>query len=230
MNIQQNIRVAVDAIVFGYSRRQLHVLLIRQKFGMLKDRWALVGGFVQDQEPLSEAVQRELREEAGISVDYLEQLYTFGDDVHRDPRMRVVSVAYFALVHTEKYQLIADSDAEDARWFPIDELPPLAFDHARIIQTAYRRLQGKLSYQPIGFDLLPEHFPFSDLENLYCTILNTEIDRRNFRKKMLSFGILEETEHSAMQKSGRPGKLFKFNSLKYNDLKEKGFVFEIKFA
>ncbi|HRF42085.1 MAG TPA: NUDIX hydrolase, partial [Saprospiraceae bacterium] len=115
------------------------------------------------------------------------------------------------------YQLIADSDAEDARWFPIDELPPLAFDHARIIQTAYRRLQGKLSYQPIGFDLLPEHFPFSDLENLYCTILNTEIDRRNFRKKMLSFGILEETEHSAIQKSGRPGKLFKFNSLKYND-------------
>ncbi|HRF42084.1 MAG TPA: NUDIX hydrolase, partial [Saprospiraceae bacterium] len=94
MNIQQNIRVAVDAIVFGYSRRQLHVLLIRQKFGLLKDRWALVGGFVQDHEPLSEAVQRELREEAGISVDYLEQLYTFGDDVHRDPRMRVVSVAY----------------------------------------------------------------------------------------------------------------------------------------
>jgi 8-oxo-dGTP diphosphatase len=230
MHIQQNIKIAVDAIVFGYAENKLHVLLIKQKFGALKNQWALVGGFLKDGETLTQAVTRELREEAGITVNYLEQLYTFGDDIHRDPRYRVVSVAYFALVNAAHFTLVADTDAEDAKWFAVADLPQLAFDHKQIIQTALRRLQSKLTYQPVGFDLLPKEFLFSELENLYCCILEKEIDRRNFRKKILSFGIIEETEKFSEKKNGRPAKLFKFNKLKYNRLIKNGFLFEINFA
>jgi len=229
MEIQQNIKVAVDAIVFGYAHNSLNVLLIKQKFGELKNQWALVGGFVKDDETLQEAVNRELEEEAGIRINYLEQLYTFGG-LDRDPRGRVISVAYFALVNSTELTPIPDTDAEEAQWFPIKNLPALAFDHQEIIQTAYKRLQSKLTYQPIGFDLLPKAFLFSDLENLYCTILEKEIDRRNFRKKILSFGIVEETELFSGKKSGRPAKLFQFNYQKYNNLAKEGFLFEIKFA
>lgn len=229
MEIDQNIKVAVDAIVFGYAHHQLHVLLIKQRFGELKNQWALVGGFVKDHESLQEAVNRELKEETGIQVSYLEQLYTFGD-VHRDPRGRVISVAYFALVNATNLTPNPDTDAEEAQWFPIKNLPPLAFDHQEIVKVAYKRLQNKLTYQPIGFDLLPQEFLFSDLENLYCTILEKEIDRRNFRKKILSFGLVEETELFFAKKSGRPAKIFRFNRQKYNKLTQEGFLFEIKFA
>jgi len=230
MKINQTIKIAVDAIVFGYTDNKLNVLLIKQKFGELKDQWALVGGFVKDNETLIDAVNRELQEETGIKVNYLEQLYTFGDDINRDPRFRVVTVAYFALVNSTKLVLQADSDAEDAKWFSINELPKLAFDHKVILQAAKIRLQSKLTYQPIGFDLLPKEFLFSELENLYCTILEKEIDRRNFRKKILSFGIVEETEKFGNKIKGRPAKLYKFNKLKYSKLIKEGFLFEIHFA
>lgn len=230
MQIKQNIKIAVDAIVFGYAENTLNVLLIKQKFGELKNQWALVGGFVKDNETLTEAVNRELNEEAGISVNYLEQLYTFGDNINRDPRFRVVSVAYFALVNSTKLTLRADSDAEDAQWFPVNKLPKLAFDHKHIIETAYQRLQNKLTYQPVGFDLLPKEFLFSDLENLYCTILEKEIDRRNFRKKILSFEMVAETEKYGHAQKGRPAKLYKFNKQKYNKLVKNGYLFEIKFS
>ncbi|MGE6220992.1 NUDIX hydrolase [Nubsella zeaxanthinifaciens] len=230
MNINQNIKVAVDAIVFGYTDNKLSILLIKQKYGVLKDKWALVGGFVKDNEALIDAVNRELTEETGINVSYLEQLYTFGDNVARDPRFHVISVAYFALVNSTSLILVPDTDAEDAKWFAIDEIPELAFDHQLIIDTAISRLKNKLSYQPIGFDLLPKEFPFSDLENLYCTILQREIDRRNFRKKILSFGFVEETKKFGTKKNGRPAKLFKFNKQKYNKLTKEGFIFEINFA
>lgn len=230
MEIGQNIKVAVDAIVFGYSSGDLQVLVIKQKFGKLKDQWALVGGFVKDDETLTDAVNRELLEEAGIKVNYLEQLYTFGDDVKRDPRFRVVSVAYVALVNSTNLKPVANTDAEEAHWFEIKNLPPLAFDHTEILNVALERLRNKLTYQPIGFDLLPKEFPFSDLENLYCTILEKEIDRRNFRKKILSFGIVEETNKFAPKSGGRPAKLFRFNKLKYSELENQGFHFEIKFA
>ena len=230
MEISQNIKIAVDAIVFGYSENKLNILLIKQKFGTLKNQWALVGGFVKDNETLNDAVNRELREEAGIKVNYLEQLYTFGDKIERDPRFRVISVAYFALVNSTKLILKADSDAEDAKWFSINELPDLAFDHIDILKTAQDRLKSKLTYQPIGFDLLPKEFLFSELETLYCTILEKEIDRRNFRKKILSFGIIEETEKFGNSIKGRPAKLFRFNKMKYNKLLKEGFLFEINFA
>ena len=129
MSKNQNIKVAVDAIVFGYQNNQLYVLLIQQKFGTQDSYWALPGGLVQDSESLEDAVRRELKEETNISVNYFEQLFTFGDDVFRDPRNRVISVAYFALVDSSKLKIKADSDAENAQWFKIDEVPSLAFDH-----------------------------------------------------------------------------------------------------
>uniref|UniRef100_UPI00404A625E NUDIX hydrolase n=1 Tax=Flavobacterium sp. TaxID=239 RepID=UPI00404A625E len=230
MELNQNIKIAVDAIVFGYENNQLNVLLIKQKYGILKNQWALVGGFVKDNETLNEAVNRELQEETGIKVNYLEQLFTFGDNIDRDPRFRVISVAYFALVNSTKFVLKADSDAEEAKWFSINELPDLAFDHHLILETAQKRLKSKLTYQPIGFDLLPKEFLFSDLENLYCTILDKEIDRRNFRKKILSFEIIEETEKFGTKSKGRPAKLYKFNKKKYSKLVNDGFLFEINFA
>jgi len=230
MDLNQDIKLAVDAIVFGYQKNQLYVLLIKQKFGKLKNQWALPGGFVKNDEALHSAAIRELSEETGVKLKSLEQLYTFGDDIDRDPRFRVVSVAYFGTVNPKKMDLKADSDAEDVAWYPIDKMPKLAFDHQIIVKKALSRLKAKLNYQPIGFELLDSKFPFSDLEQLYMTILDKPIDRRNFRKKLLSFGFLEETDEMKKVGSGRPAKLFQFKKSKYQELLKQGISFEIKFA
>ncbi|MCF2873478.1 MULTISPECIES: NUDIX domain-containing protein [unclassified Tenacibaculum] len=229
MKIPQNIKVAVDAVVFGYEQKELSVLLIKRGVNPYKGSWALPGGLVLENESLEDAVQRELQEETGVTIDYLEQLYTFGTP-GRDPRNRVVSVTYFALVRPNNFKISADTDADEVQWFSINELPELAFDHDKILSIALKRLQSKINYQPIGFELLKKEFPFSDLEHLYQTILNRKIDRRNFRKKILSFGILTETDKIHQPSSGRPAKLFKFNAQKYKELQESGFHFEIKFA
>lgn len=229
MKIPQNIKVAVDAVVFGYEQKELSVLLIKRGVEPFKGSWALPGGLVLENESLEDAVQRELQEETGVTIDYLEQLYTFGVP-GRDPRNRVVSVTYFALVSPNNFKISADTDAAEVQWFSINELPELAFDHDKILSIALKRLKSKINYQPIGFELLKKEFPFSDLEHLYQTILNRKIDRRNFRKKILSFCILTETDRIHQPSSGRPAKLFKFNAQKYKELEESGFHFEIKFA
>lgn len=219
--------VAVDAVVFGYKEGQLHLLLIRRLIAPFQGQWALPGGFVLPDESLEAAVERELREETGIAINYLEQLYTFGHP-GRDPRQRVISVAYFGMVNPDQFELSASSDASDAQWHNVHQLPALAFDHADIVQTALQRLRNKLTYEPIGLHLLHEEFLFSELEKLYESILNRKIDRRNFRKKVLSFGILKETQIRHSAQKGRPGTLFRFEEDKYRELKEKGFLFEIK--
>ncbi|TCI95053.1 NUDIX hydrolase [Tenacibaculum sp. M341] len=223
----QNIKVAVDAVVFGYESKKLSVLLIKRGVEPFKDSWALPGGLVLDDESLESAVTRELKEETGVTIDYLEQLYSFGAP-KRDPRNRVVSVSYFGLVRPNHFTIKADTDADEAQWFAMDDLPSLAFDHKVILEMAQKRLKAKLQYEPIGFDLLNKEFPFSDLENLYTTILEHQIDRRNFRKKILSFGIVEETDKIQQKGSGRPAKLFKFNKQKYDQLVAEDFHFEIK--
>ncbi|MCF8714866.1 NUDIX hydrolase [Joostella atrarenae] len=229
MDITQNIKVAVDAVVFGYTDNSLKILLIQQKYGSEKDKWGLPGGFVKDNETLDKAVVRELEEETGINANYLEQLYTFGA-LERDPRGRVISISYMALINPNNYKIKAASDAKDVKWFSINEIPPLAYDHCAILKVGKERLKNKINYQPIGFELLSKEFPFSDLENLYQTILDKKIDRRNFRKKIMSFGFLEETDKIHKPASGRPAKLYKFNQNKYKELESKGFHFEIKFA
>ncbi len=230
MSGNQDIKVSVDAVVFGYeSKKYLSVLLIKRGVEPFKGGWALPGGLVLNDESLEDAVERELKEETGVAIDYLEQLYTFGLP-KRDPRNRVISISYFGLVKPNHFKIKADTDAVDAQWFNLNELPELAFDHQLILDTAHQRLKSKLSYQPIGFDLLNDEFPFSDLENLYMTILEKEIDRRNFRKKMLSFGIIEETNKIEKIGSGRPAKLFKFNKNKFKQLTVNDFHFEINFV
>jgi 8-oxo-dGTP diphosphatase len=223
------VKVAVDAIVFGYSKEDaVSVLLIQRKYEPFKNGWAIPGGFVLDDESLEEAVHRELQEETGISVNYLEQLYTFGEP-KRDPRQRIISVAYFGLVKTAQYhQLKASTDAENAKWFSIKKLPLLAFDHKQILNVAIERLRAKIKYQPIGFELLDKKFPFSDLENLYMQLHDKEINRRNFSKKILSYGFLEETgELSKSSGKGRPSKMYQFNQKRYKELLKEGFHFEI---
>ncbi|TCZ69628.1 NUDIX hydrolase [Flaviaesturariibacter aridisoli] len=223
------IQVAVDAVLFGYAKTEgVSVLLIRRKYAPFENRWALPGGFVQPDESLETAVRRELEEETGVRVQYLEQLFTFGDP-GRDPRQRIISVAYFALVKSSRYQeLRASTDAEEAQWFPIGALPKLAFDHKDIVRCAVERVRAKIRYQPIGFELLDKTFPFSDLERLYSALLDRPIDRRNFAKKIHALNVLDETGGVApAEGKGRPSKLFRFNRKRYEELVRSGISFEI---
>ncbi len=224
--MKNKIQLAVDAVVFGYESGNISVLLVKRKYEPHKDAWAIPGGFVLEKENLEEAVKRELAEETGAKVNYLEQLYTFGD-VKRDPRGRVVSVAYFGLVKPNAFQLQAATDAKKAAWFTIKKLPKLAFDHKKILKMAIQRLQGKITYEPIGFELLDKKFPFSDLEKLYTTLLDREIDRRNFKKKITSLQVLDELEEKVSIGRGRPASLFSFNKKRYFQLKKEGIIFEI---
>ncbi len=222
-----SILLTVDAIVFGYHEKQLKVLLIRRQYAPYQGEWALPGGFVLPDETLEAAVQRELKEETAVEINYLEQLYTFGNP-DRDPRQRVVTVAYFGLVNPEQFDIAASTDAAEVKWFACDQLPELAFDHQQIFQYALQRLRNKLTYEPVGLNLLDTEFPFSNLENLYETILGRKIERRNFHRKFMGFGILQEVKVLHTAQKGRPGKLFRFDKEKYNALKSIGFLFEIK--
>ncbi len=218
--------LTVDCVVFGYDERELKVLLIERGLDPFKGRWALPGGFVHVDETLEEAARRELGEEAGIRDVYLEQIYTFGE-VNRDPRERVVSVAYYALVKLADHKTKAATDAADAQWFPVASVPKLAFDHATILQTAITRLKTKVRYEPIGFELLPAKFTLSQLQHLYEAVLGTALDKRNFRKKVLSYGLLIALEETLMGGRHRPAQLFRFDQKRYEQLRKKGFNFEV---
>lgn len=218
--------LTVDCVVFGYDEGELKVLLIQRALDPFKGKWALPGGFVRVDETLDDAARRELEEEAGLKDVFLEQLYTFGA-VNRDPRERVVSVAHYALVKLAAHETKAATDAADARWFPISKVPKLAFDHADILKTALSRLKGKVRYQPIGFELLPPKFTLSQLQHLYEAVLETELDKRNFRKKVLGFGLLVPLKETQMVGRHRPAQLFRFDADKYEKLKRRGFNFEV---
>ncbi|SHI49092.1 8-oxo-dGTP diphosphatase [Mesonia phycicola] len=226
--MKQSIKLTVDAVVFGYEAKTetISVLLVKRKYKPFQGKWALPGGFVLQEESLEDAVERELNEETGLQINYLEQLYTFGQP-ERDPRSRVVSVAYFGLIKPSNFKIAAATDAEDVQWFKTTELPKLSFDHDKILKLAIARLKGKITYEPIGFQLLDNKFPFSDLEKLYTTLLGRTIDRRNFRKKILSLNILDELDEKISRGSGRPANLFKFNKERYFQLKNEGIIFEI---
>lgn len=224
---EPTIRLAVDAVVFGYDPKDgISVLLIERKYDPFKGHWAIPGGLVLENESLEQAVERELEEETGVKVDYLEQLYTFGA-VNRDPRNRVVAVAYYGLVNKSDFHLYASTDAESAKWFLWDELPQLCFDHDNILEKAVARLRGKIRYEPVGFELLDDKFPFSDLHKLYEAILDIKIDRRNFKKKFLQLNILTELDEKISEGKGRPGSLFRFNKQRYFEMKSSGMNFEI---
>jgi len=201
--------VTADVILFTLSRGTLRVLLVRRRNPPHRGRWALPGGFVEIDEPLEDAARRELREETGVAVKALEQLYTFGDP-RRDPRSRVITVAYFALIDSERLRLRPASDAADASWHPVFRLPRLAFDHREIVGVALRRLRAKLAYSTVGFHLLPERFTLTELQRVYEIILRRRLDKRNFRRSVLSLNLLRPASGSRKNGAHRPARLYSF--------------------
>jgi 8-oxo-dGTP diphosphatase len=221
----------VDAVVFGLSPKdcQLMILLIRRgrEGEPFYGHWALPGGFINMDEGLDESFRRELVEETGVTLTYVEQLYTFGQP-DRDPRGRVISTAYLALVRPEDVTVKAADDASEAMWWPLSELPPLAFDHAEIIQVGLKRLRSKLSWQPVGIELLPEYFTLYDLQRVYESILGRKLDKRNFRKRVLSYGVLGETDRTqTTNRRGPPAKLYRFLRAAYFQKRDQGLDFEV---
>ncbi|MCP4710693.1 MAG: NUDIX hydrolase, partial [Planctomycetes bacterium] len=199
---------------------------IERDLAPFEGEWALPGGFVGLEETLEAAARRELWEEKGIKDVFLEQLYTFGA-VDRDPRERVVTVAYYALVNLEGHEIRASSDARNAGWFAVTDVPRLAFDHDEIFEAALERLKGKIRYQPIGFELLGKKFTLSQLQSLYEMILEKPLDKRNFRKKILSMNILKELNEVQKDVSHRAARLYSFDEKKYRRMVKKGFLFEM---
>jgi len=203
-------RVTVDIVIFTIRDTQLQVLLVKRAIPPFKGRWAIPGGFVLPNESLDDAARRELREETGVEDVWLEQLYTFGDP-KRDPRGRVVTVAYFALVSPDRAPPLAGSDAAEALWWPATATPaPLAFDHDHILGVALERLRGKLAYTTIGFELLPKKFTLSQLQRVHEAILGVALDKRNFRKRVDALGVVRPLNEVAHDGTGRPGQLFAF--------------------
>ena len=219
--------VTVDCVVFGLDEDEiLKVMLIQRDIPPFEGEWALPGGFVRLDETLEQAAIRELREETGIDQIFLEQLYTFGE-VHRDPRERVITVAYYALINLSEHTIKATTDARQAAWFAVHQIPKLAFDHQTIVEVAYTRLKGKVRYEPIGFELLPKKFTLSQIQRLYEIILGERLDKRNFRRKILKMNLLTELDEKQTGVSHRAAQLYQFDEHKYLQLKEKGLNFEI---
>ena len=224
------VSVTVDCVIFGWDTDGLHVLLIKRGEAPHKGQSALPGGFLRSGiENLEQAAHRELFEETGVRGAHLEQLGTYGDP-ERDPRREhIITVAYIALVKRIDHKPRGGTDASEAGWFPIEKSRriKLAFDHNKILSDAIKRLYGKLRYDPLGFKLLPNKFPLRDVQRLYETALGHEVDKRNFRKKLLEMGVLEDTEEIEADVRHRAARLYRFNWTAYRRRQTEGWEFEI---
>ena len=202
--------ITTDIVIFTI-RQQLELLLIRRVDDPHKNSWALPGGFVNIDEDLEHCALRELEEETGVTGVYLEQLYTFGAP-GRDPRERIISVAYYALVPPDLMHIRAASDAREVAWFEVKKLPPLAFDHKSIVEKAHQRLSAKLNYSTIALQFMPKKFTLSELQKVYESILGTSLDKRNFRKRVTALGCVKETGEYRRNGNHRPARLFTMTS------------------
>lgn len=220
--------LTVDCVIFGLDLEEetLRVMLIQRDVEPYESEWAIPGGFVRRGETLMEAASRELEEETGIEDVFLEQLYTFGDP-NRDPRGWIVSVAYYALVSPDKHRIHATADARQAKWFPVTSVPRLAFDHQEILDKALERVRGKLTYAPLGFELLPQKFTIKQLQKVYEIVLGRTLDNRNFRKKIFAMDVLRELGEMQMGVPHRAARLYKFDERKYNQMIRRGLSFEL---
>lgn len=215
--------VTTDCVIFGFDGNQLQVLLIERGIEPYKGRWAFPGGFLNMEESAEEGALRELKEETGLTGAYIEQFHTFTDP-NRDPRERVITIAYYALVRIQEVK--GGDDAAKAQWFALDEVPQLAFDHDLILRRALKRLRERIHFEPIGFELLPEKFTMKELQALYEAILEVKFDRRNFAKKMLHFDLLNQLDETVWPTAKREANLFSFNKENYEEFKKKGFQLE----
>jgi len=216
--------VTTDCVIFGYDVKEgLSLLLIERGLEPYKGKWAFPGGFLQENETVEEGAVRELLEETSFKANIVEQFGCFSD-VNRDPRERVITIAFFALVKMSEVK--GGDDAANAKWFRLSEIPPLAFDHDMILRRALSRLKEKIHFEPIGFELLPEVFTLPQLQDLYESILEVKFDRRNFANKMLHLGILSEAQPRDPKTSSRIPTKYRFNKENYEQLKGKGFRLE----
>ena len=244
----EHMAVTTDCVIFTYEDRTLKVLLVRRGGEPYKGKWAFPGGFLNLDETAKEGAIRELQEETALETSAIRELGVFSD-VDRDPRERVITIAYYALIKPSA--VIGGDDADEAAWFPVQKLPELAFDHKQIFEAAMERLRRDIHFEPVGFDLLDEEFTIPDLQRLYEIILGTKFDRRNFQRKIIASGILEEVprEDSLMKPCAAPGpmfapemiadeppkakrspgriaSLFRLNKARYEEMKEDGDKFE----
>ena len=221
-----SMKVTVDTVAFSVQQGVLEVLLVKRKFEPFKSFWALPGGFLSEKDKgLNEAAARELKEETNIGNVYLEQLYSFGNK-GRDPRGRIVTIAYLALLRQEELELRASSDASGVAWWPVKDLPPLAFDHAEVVSYAHQRLRYKIEYSPAAFSLIAEKFTLRDLQEVYEAVLGRAVDNRNFRKKFLNTGVLQELDETTQETSFRPARLYCFSETVFEQLPDRPvFVF-----
>lgn len=215
--------VTTDCVIFGFDGQDLKVLLIQRGIEPYKGCWAFPGGFLNPDESAETGALRELKEETGIESAYIEQFHTYSTP-DRDPRERVITIAYMTLVKIQEAH--GGDDAADARWFPVGKIPNLAFDHDMILRDALVRLREKIHFHPIGHDLLPEKFTMKELQTLYEGVLGVHFDRRNFAKKMQHLDILVQLEETIWPTPKREAFLYKFNLEKYNELKRRGFRLE----
>lgn len=218
--------ISVDCVIFGYEQSTLEVLLVKRAVEPCAGMWALPGGFVKKGERIEDAAKRVLAQMTGVTDTYLEEIGVF-DEVNRYPLWRVFTVGHVALISPEHYALHAGTDTRDVKWFPIDRIPPLPFDHSKIVAVALEKLRKRVRYQPIGFEILPEKFTLPQLQRLYEVVLGKKLDKRNFRKKILSMHFIQKLNEKDKNGIRRPAYLYTFDKKKYEKLKEKGFVFEL---
>jgi ADP-ribose pyrophosphatase YjhB (NUDIX family) len=214
-------KLAIDCIIFGFDQQQLQLLLIHRNFEPAKGNWSLMGGFLNGEESINEGAKRILYQLTGLEDIFLEQVYTFGE-VNRDPVERVISVCFFALIKIEDYDAEL-GERHDAHWVPVQDRPKLIFDHEQMVEVALDRLRRQASYQPIGFELLPEKFTMKQLQVLYSAIYDRSFDEGNFSKKMLSLGILVKTDEKRRGGSKKGSFLYAFDQTLYHNVKKKGF-------
>lgn len=217
--------LSIDCIIFGFQESKLKVLLVKHAEGIIKDHWALPGGFVTYDEHIDSAAYRLLKDLTGIKELYLEQLQAFGA-VNRYPTKRVITIAYYALTRPEDYELHAGFTASDAKWFSIKDIANLPYDHDQILKNAFQRLKQKVKFEPIGFNLLPEKFTLLQLQDLYEAILETQLDKPNFRRKIMKMELLISCNEKQMGVSHRAANLYRFDKEVYDKLKKEGFIFE----
>lgn len=218
--------VSIDCVIFGFEKSIMEVLLIKRARQPNKGKWALPGGFIKKKELVEDAAHRILEASTGVKNIYLEEIAVF-DRVDRFPTHRVFTIGHFALISPEQYQLTTGKDSTEVRWFKMNELPELPFDHENILNVALTKLRSRVRYRPIGFELLPEKFTLPKLQNLYETILDKKLDKRNFRKKILNMNLLKSLKEKDKNNKRRAAFLYKFDKNSYNRLKEKGFIFEL---